>query len=239
MTDAPPLHLLLAELAAGRDWFRARLPDRATALPPPDASHPLVMTIPGFCAGDRSMGAMRRALAERGYQAHGWGQGGNWGARADTLDRIGARIAALRGGAHVRVHLVGWSLGGIYAREYAKRFPDEVASVITLGTPFSGSRRANHGWRAYRLIAGHSVDNPPIAMLDTPKPPVPTFALWSARDGVVAPPCAMGRDDERDHALELDCRHLGFAYDMGSVAAVIQCLEMVGDGAFKALHRAD
>lgn len=227
MTDAPPIRLLMAELAAGRDWFRARLPDQAARSTAPDATGPLVMTIPGFCAGDRSMGAMRRALVAAGFRAHGWGQGGNWGARSDTLDRIGARIAALRGEGDARVHLVGWSLGGVFAREYAKRYPDDVGSVITMGTPFSGPRRANHGWRAYRLIAGHSVDNPPIAMLDTPKPPVPTFALWSARDGVVAPACAMGRDDERDHALELDCRHLSFAYDRGSVAAVIQCLQLV------------
>lgn len=224
MTQAPPIRLLMAELAAGRDWFRARLPDPAAVSAVSDATGPLVMTIPGFCAGDRSMGAMRRALAAAGFSAHGWAQGGNWGARPDTFDRIGARIAALRGEGNAPVHLVGWSLGGLFAREYAKRCPENVASVITLGTPFSGSRRANHGWRAYRLIAGHSVDNPPIAMLDTPKPPVPTFALWSARDGIVAPECAMGRDDERDHALELDCRHLGFAYDRVSARAVIQCL---------------
>lgn len=227
MTKAPPLGLLLAELAAGREWFRARLPNQAARVAESDANGPLVLTIPGFCAGDRSMLAMRRALMTAGYRAHGWGQGSNWGARPDTLDRIGARIAALRGDSQESVHLVGWSLGGLFAREYAKRFPDDVASVITMGSPFSGSRRANNAWRAYRLIAGHSVDNPPIAMLEMPKPPVPTFALWSTKDGVVAPACAMGRDDERDHAVEVHCRHLGFAYDGASVAAVIQCLDRV------------
>lgn len=107
--------------------------------------------------------------------------------------------------------LVGWSLGGLFAREVAKRHPEAVRLVVTMGTPFSGDRRANNAWRAYQLIAGHSVDEPPIGQDMSAKPPVPTVALWSARDGIVSPRSACGRKGERDLAIPMRCTHLGFA----------------------------
>lgn len=156
--------------------------------------------------------------------------GTNTGAKPDMIERIHARVAAIAEREGRAVHLVGWSLGGVMAREYAKAHPDLVASVVTMGSPFSGSRRANHAWRLYRIVAGHSVDNPPITFSDAPRPPVPTFALWSARDGVVAPACARGEPHERDRAIELRCGHMGFAYVQESVEAVIACLTEAGSG---------
>src|SRR3546814_5166377 len=100
--------------------------------------------------------------------------------------------------------LVGWSLGGIYAREYAKHYPDRVARVVTLGSPFSGSRRANRAWRLYHLIARHPVENPPSDFHPAPRPSMPTFALWSAHDGVVAVASARGLPHESDRQVEVD-----------------------------------
>ena len=65
-----------------------------------------------------------------------------------------------------KVVLVGWSLGGIFARELAKRHPEIVAKVVTMGTPFSGSPYANNAWRAYQLVTGHSVEQPPVEVAD-------------------------------------------------------------------------
>jgi pimeloyl-ACP methyl ester carboxylesterase len=217
------LRLLLAEVRVLRDWTRARV--RPTVLSRPElGGHAPVMTLPGFCAGDLSMAQMRHNLRAAGFRARGWQMGPNTGAKPDTLERIHTRVSDIAQREGRAVHLVGWSLGGVMAREYAKQHPGQVASVVTMGSPFSGSRRANHAWRLYRIIAGHSVDNPPISFSDAPKPLVPTYALWSARDGVVAPACAHGQPHESDQAVELRCGHMGFAYAQESIDAVIDCL---------------
>ncbi len=220
---APPLGLLLRETLVARDWLRARVGTRTELRTRVGRGQP-ILTLPGFLASDLSMGQMRASLNAAGFRAKRWKQGANLGARADLIDRLHDRVryAADREGA--RVHLVGWSLGGLYAREYAKHHPEHVASVITMGSPFSGSRRANHAWRLYELVAGHRVEEPPVPLHPAPKPPVPTYALWSARDGVVAPACASGRQEERDAAVELACGHLGFAYTAEAVDAVIDCI---------------
>lgn len=222
-TRPPPLRLLLGEVRLARDWWRARLRPLDHIVEPVGNGAPII-TLPGFCAGDLSMAQMRRNLRHAGFRARGWQMGANLGARPDTLERIHARVAAIAEREGRAVHLVGWSLGGVFAREYAKRHGDMVASVITMGSPFSGSRRANHAWRLYRIIAGHSVDDAPISFHPAAKPGVPTYALWSPRDGVVAAPSARGEAHESDRAVELSCGHLGFAYVPQAIDAVISCV---------------
>lgn len=220
---APPMALLLGELRVARDWasarFRPQLDHRASV-----GNGQPILTLPGFLAGDLSMTQMRKNLNAAGFRAKRWKQGANLGARADTIERLHDRVRHAADSEGRKVHLVGWSLGGIYAREYAKHHPDHVASVITMGSPFSGSKRANHAWRLYEAVAKHSVESPPIAFHADPKPSVPTFALWSANDGVVAAACARGTNDERDKAIELSCGHMGFAYVPEAVDAVIACV---------------
>lgn len=163
--------------------------------------------IPGFLATDRTTTALRKSLARAGWRVHGWGLGWNLGVREDTLHRLETCIDRM--GARQPVLVVGWSLGGLYARELARHFPDKVRAVITLGSPFSGDFHQNNVWKLYELIAGHCVDEPPIPrILD--KPPVPSLALWSRRDGIVAPRAAYGLGGERDKAVELRCAHMAF-----------------------------
>lgn len=221
--SAPPLGLLIGELCVARDWANARFRPQLDAREPVGTGQP-ILTLPGFLAGDVSMTQMRRNLNAAGFKAKRWKQGANLGARADTIERLHARVRHAADSEGRKVHLVGWSLGGIYAREYAKHHPDYVASVITMGSPFSGSKRANNAWRLYEAVAKHSVENPPIAFHPAARPEVPTFALWSQNDGVVAPACARGTDEERDRAIELSCGHMGFAYVPEAVDAVIACV---------------
>ena len=182
-----------------------------------------VLVIPGFLASDYSTVILRGALRAAGYRAYGWGLGLNMGARRDLLDRIEAQLhRAYRRG---QVSLVGWSLGGLYARELAKRHPDKVARVITLGSPFSGDIRANNAWRLYELLNDHRVDSPPIEARLSEKPPVPTIAFWSRRDGIVAPACARGRPDECDRSVELNCTHIGFMSEACAIEAVLKTLQ--------------
>ena len=124
----------------------------------------------------------------------------NRGVTEDIVDRIAERVE--RFGAGEKVILVGWSLGGLYARVVAQERPDLVEKVVTLGSPFSGDRRRNNNvWRLYEWVAGHPVNDPPIDKDPEVKPPVPTLAIWSRRDGIVAPAGARGEPHERDAEL--------------------------------------
>ncbi len=182
-----------------------------------------IMVIPGFMASDRTTARLRRSLSRAGYRTSGWGLGRNRGIKADILEKLDQQITAL--GEHSTVTLIGWSLGGLVAREYAKYAPHRIAKVITLGSPFSGDIRANNAWRAYEWVAGHKVDALPIAVTLHEKPPVPTYAFWSASDGVVAPLSACGLIGEADHQIELDCSHMGFVGNpkaIRKIAAIIR-----------------
>jgi hypothetical protein len=170
---------------------------------------PPALVIPGFLATDRTTMDLRRALARAGWRSHPWLMGINLGAKADTLDLLRNRLSELED--ERRVLLVGWSLGGMFARQLAHRFPEKVRAVVTLGSPFSGDLKTNTNvCEYYERIAGHDVNEPPFPHI-MDKPPVPTLALWSRRDGIVAPSAARGRDHERDKAVEIDTYHTGFA----------------------------
>ena len=208
----------------------ARSRARATALANEikgDGRH--VLLIPGLLASEHRMEPMRAILEAAGFRAHGWGMGRNLGPRVDTLEQIDRKVDAIRSLCDAPVILVGWSLGGLFAREYAKFAYEKVAGVITLGSPFSGDPRANHAWRLYQMVAGHPVDCPPFACSREVKPPVPTIALWSRRDGVIHPECARGRTHERDKAIEVDCTHMGFAVAPEGILAVGKALEALRD----------
>ena len=177
-----------------------------------------MLVVPGFMASDRTTMELRRGLARGGWRVHPWEMGMNMGARADTLVRLKARLDAVHDPR--RVMLVGWSLGGLFARELARAHPEMVRGVVTLGSPFSGDLKTNNNVRAfYEWIAGHPVDQPPFPrILD--KPPVPTLALWSRRDGIVSVRSARGLDNERDKAVEIDTTHMGFAVSRAALAGI-------------------
>ena len=217
-TVPPRRHLAREGLALFARFYRAfgRLGDRG-----PETG-PRLMVIPGFLANDRTTLGLQRALAAAGYRVTGWGLGLNRGVEPDTLDRIIERVETFGGGGPVI--LIGWSLGGIYAREVAKMRPDLVTKVITLGTPFSGDRRGNNVWRLYEWVAGHPVDDPPIDVAIEEKPPVPTLAIWSRRDGIVAPACARGRPGESDRQLEFDCGHMAFAVSSRAYPQIVEAI---------------
>jgi pimeloyl-ACP methyl ester carboxylesterase len=203
--DRPPsARLRLGEAA----WFLPRMWrvfGSTKTLGPVDG--PPALVIPGFVAHDRTTEPLRRALAEAGWRVHGWEMGTNLGVRADTVERLRERLDAISHREPILV--VGWSLGGLFARELARSVPERVRAVVTLGSPFSGDPKQNNVWRLYELIARHKVDDPPIARI-TDKPPVPQLALWSRKDGLIAPRSARGLENERDKAVELDCTHMAF-----------------------------
>lgn len=216
--SGPKMRLLLAELGA-LAARRGVIPSLVAANPQP------VMLLPGFGAHPARMKRMGSALEGAGHTVHQWGLGFNLGPTPENFAYLIARVDRLSRQHGAPVALIGWSLGGLFAREIAKRLPGKVARVITLGSPFSGDPRANNAWRAYQFVTGHSVDEPPIACDFAVKPPVPTLAIWSPRDGIVAPRSACGWPGERDRTLAVRCNHLGFVGDSTVLAAILQELD--------------
>lgn len=220
---APPLSLLLGEARVVGDWARGARHNGRIAKAHQGDGHP-VMILPGFMVAEARMEFLRLTLDRAGYRAFGWGLGRNLGVTADILDRLDAQLDVIEREARAPVTLLGWSLGGLIAREYAKHAPHRVARVITMGSPFSGDPRANNAWRVYEWLTKHSVDSPPIEARLAEKPPVPTYALWSRRDGIVSPASACGLPGEADEQIELDCGHLSFACAPEVVSAVLKLL---------------
>ena len=180
---------------------------------------PPALVIPGFIATDRTTMELRRALADAGFRVHPWRQGWNLGATPDVIEKLRHSLDLV--GDERPVLLVGWSLGGVFARELARAIPDRVRAVATLGSPFSGDPRLNNVWRLYERIAGHPVDQPPIPRI-LEKPPVPTLAIWSRRDGIVAAEAARGQEGERDEAVEIDSGHMAFSVSPRATRAAVR-----------------
>lgn len=214
----PPLRLLLGEVAYFAEPV-ARLFRRVEVAP---ASVPrIVMILPGFATHPSRMRYLARHLERAGHKTKRWGLGFNLGPTAANVDRLEQRLVEVHQRYGQEVVLLGWSLGGLFARELARRRPELVAKVITMGSPFSGDPRANNAWRLYQFVTGHRVDNPPIEADIAAKPPVETVALWSPRDGIVSPRSACGKPGERDRAVALRCRHMGFSYAPEAIGAVL------------------
>lgn len=219
----PPLRHFLGEAFILADWLHGRQCEAALASRYRGDGRP-VMVLPGLFTSDRRTRMLRRVLAAAGYAAHGWGLGHNLPVKPELLDRLDRQVAAISTRAAAPVTLVGWSLGGLIARAYAQHRPERVAGVITLGSPFSGDPRSNRAWRVYELFADHKVDSPPIPYDRSAKPPVPTAAVWSARDGIIAAEAARGEADERDLAVEISCGHLAMTCAPDALEAVLSLL---------------
>lgn len=219
----PPLRHYFGEARIAADWVRGRFAENRLAVAHPGDGR-AVIVIPGLFTSDRRTAMLRRVLGKAGYPTYGWGLGRNMPIRADILERFGARVAEVQAREGGPVTLIGWSLGGLIARAYACQAPEQVASVVTLGTPFSGDPRSNRAWQIYEFVADHKVDAPPLAFDRSTKPPVPTTAIWSARDGVISQESARGLPSERDADVEIRCGHFAMASAPDALEAVLRVL---------------
>lgn len=186
------------------------------------------LVIPGLATGDISTTLMRRTLRSRGFMPEGWRQGLNTGANSAKLHAVEARLERLHRESGKPALLIGWSLGGLYARVLAHRVPEHVAMVVTVASPFSGNRRANVAWKLYEAINDHSVDNPPFAEQVSAKPPVPTLAVWSAIDGVISPECTRGQPDESDAQLRIDAQHFALGTSRAAMDTILAKVAEMG-----------
>ena len=185
---APNWMLLGSEpVRAALEYARMRSMD-FSALPRGDG-HPVVI-FPGLAANHTSIAPRLRLSTQRGYAASDWGRGFNTGPSGEVeswLDGLARHVDRLTAAHDRKISLIGWSLGGIYAREVAKRLDARVRQVITVGTPFAGTAEHTNAAWIYRLLNGRTptFDETLMARRRTP-PAVPTTSVFSRSDGVVA-----------------------------------------------------
>ena len=181
--------------------------------------HP-VMVFPGLGASDMSTVPLRNFLRDRGYTPYAWKQGFNFGPRHGVMDACRELVKRTVQHHQQKVSLIGWSLGGIYAREIAKEQPEEARCVITLGTPFAGHPRATNAWRFYEMVSGQSVTDHELAGTLSLPPRCPTTSIYSKTDGVVAWQCSINKASPLTENIEVHASHVGMGMNPLALYAI-------------------
>lgn len=176
--------------------------------------HP-VLVLPGLLGSDSATRYLRDFIQKIGYTAYGWQMGTNMG-DIRKLHTLLEKIEQLHDKHQTKVSIIGWSLGGVYARQLGKRRPDLIRQIITMGSPFANIERYNNAAWFYRLIN----NNRPLTevdkewILEIPAPaPVPTTAIYSKKDGVVNwQTCMEPTPDNWHQNIEVVGSHFGMPY---------------------------
>lgn len=194
--------------------------------------HP-VLVLPGLLASDASTIVMRAYLRFLGYRVHGWNLGINTGPTSAVVDGLPLVLTELADRYDGPVSVVGWSLGGIYARQLARELPESVRQVVTLGSPF-GLSSLGQTWAGalYSRMSGNHTVLPPVDGIDWEQGqplPVPSTALYSKHDGVV--PWQVCRDfpSERSESVAVHGSHLGLTHNPTALWAVADRLAQASD----------
>ena len=179
--------------------------------------HP-VLVLPGLMASDLSTKALRGWIGRLGYPVVGWALGRNRGPTKEVNSELPALIARLAAEHGTPVSIVGWSLGGIYARRLARRSPRHVRQVISLGSPFAASGRRVDGGPASRVYQRysplHPVDSTPAPGGSLAQPlPVPSTAVYSRWDGVVDWRACRQEPGPQSENVAVWSSHLGMGHD--------------------------
>ncbi len=172
--------------------------------------HP-VLVLPAYMTGDFSTRVLRGFLRDRGYAAHGWKLGLNRGPTTETVTHLVRRLHDLHERHGRRVSLIGWSLGGVYARELARAFPLEVRQVITLATPFRNLEAVNVPAFVLARRQPHPEEAAFRERLRLPLE-VPTTAIYSRTDGIASWRSCVAEVGPHSESIEVASSHLGIGH---------------------------
>jgi pimeloyl-ACP methyl ester carboxylesterase len=233
----PSWLLMLAEPRAWLEFNSSLLLSPLLLQAPRGDGHP-VLALPGFLASDLSMAPMRRYLKELGYEAHAWNMGRNLGGVYSKRRALRELLTSIYESAGRKVSVVGWSLGGVYARDLALQAPDMVRSVITLGSPFANDIRATNATRLYELVSGEGVDDiPGLREAIAGDLPVPATSIYSRTDGIVNWRTSLLRPSATAENIEVHlASHIGLGVNPAALWAVADRLSQ-GEGEFRHFDR--
>lgn len=181
--------------------------------------HP-VLVYPGLGLGDPTTLVLRWFIASRGYKPHPWKLGINRGPFGRLRGSLLKQLRQIHAEHGQKASLIGWSLGGLYARELARRAPEAVRCVITLGAPFAGEPKATNGWRLYEYLSGNRAEDD-FAEAQPHRPlPVPCTSIYSRSDGIVAWKCSVQRQAPRSENIAVPASHIGMGVNPAVLYAI-------------------
>ena len=204
-----------------------------------------VLVLPGFMSTDHPTWPLRGFLTQIGYRAFAWGLGVNRGFSTDYHYDIEALVEhrlkeVFFESGDRKISLIGWSLGGVYAKALARRYPSLIRDVITLGSPISGETRDVSIRRAYEFVSAMEFHDPQFAgklrELNTPLRDVPLTALYCRRDGVVPWTNAREEPGPLVQNIEVSASHVGMGFDSYVFYLIAHRLARSGKGGWKPLN---
>jgi pimeloyl-ACP methyl ester carboxylesterase len=233
----PSLFMMLAEARSVLELNSSILLAPLLMRAPRGDGHP-VLALPGFLASDLSMVPMRRYLKELGYDTYAWEMGRNFGGVAGKRAALRDLLMRIHEATGRKVSIVGWSLGGIYARDLALHLPDLVRSVITLGSPFANDISATNATRLYEALSGESIkDYPEIREAIAGDLPVPATSIYSRTDGIVNWHTNLLRPSDTAENIEVHlASHTGLGVNPAALWAVADRLAQA-EGEFRQFDR--
>lgn len=227
--DRPPLFWLLTEGSRAITELGFSIPYRRFFGNSDEGDGHPVLVLPGFLSTDMSTRPLRGFIDKLGYTSYGWDLGRNT-AKLDFLDMLTERVRSLYASHGERISLVGWSLGGVFARQIAKAEPDMIRQIVTLGSPFGGIQEPNNVAWLYNLISnGERVQDVDPALIENiPIPaPVPTTAVYTKEDGIVPWYLCMEEEGPIHQNVQVRGSHVGLGVNPS-------VLEIIAD---RLLHR--
>ncbi len=204
----PSKRLLITEVRALLKARRRPARNPGLALAPRGDGHP-VFVLPGFLTSDARTRRLRKFLRDLGYSVYGWELGVNLGPSDRVLAGIERRFLEIRSRHGRKVSLIGHSLGGVLARDLAKRFPDDVRQLIVLGTPVRFPTASSVAG-VFRLLARFhrtAFERDPAEVNRPPPPSVPVTAFYTKTDGIVAWQTCLEEPGERRQNIEMSGPH--------------------------------
>jgi pimeloyl-ACP methyl ester carboxylesterase len=179
-----------------------------------------VLVLPGFLAGNASTSLLRRYLSTLGYDAHGWNMGLNLGHRRNVEAAMLDQLEAMSRESQRKVSIVGWSLGGAFARLLAARRPELVRDVITLGSPIGGGPDATNARGVYETLNRERPHDSSVKELVAHPLQMPTTSIFSRSDGVVSWRASTIQVGAKAENIEVYGSHIG----LGANPAVLYAI---------------
>ena len=186
-----------------------------------------VIVIPGFGAGDFETKMLRQSLRRLGYRSVPWKMGRNMGTTSKNRAHLRSELNRLLDVSGQKVSIVGWSLGGVFARELGRKFPEYVHSVVSMGTPFTGEHDANILHDIFNRISGTEFTADDLEAFNQRKEPpgVLSTSIFSKTDGVVSWQCSLEKESALTENIEVKSSHCGLVYNPLAVAALARALQ--------------
>jgi len=206
----PSASSALKEMTTPFEWASSfiRLP---TLLNAPRGDGRPVMLLPGYMTGELSMSPLQGFLRAIGYKARQWGLGVNVGDVDELVVACGPRVEALAAESGEPVTLIGWSLGGVVAREVARLYPNAVSEVITMGTPIIGGPKYTLVGSFFAKSQGLDLDDfeEEVHRRNSIGLKQPLTIIYSKTDGIVSWQSAIDPYNEQANNIEVKSTHFG------------------------------